>query len=217
MNTAEIIGIFPTPIYTNKLDREFTKKEINFFAKEKEKKFKNVGNNSSSNNYILNNTELKNLKQELDEIVKDYFKKIISIDEKASPYITQSWLNWTSENEFHHRHSHSNSIVSGVIHNPHYYDFIRNGGGGGRNNADIPCGGLPDLHILRNNLNRVYDVHVPTYLYKIHQCITHIQHFELVNHVVENHIVTNRNLRIKYMMNEISENDLKTVLQQNEK
>ena len=116
MNTAEIIGIFPTPIYTNKLDREFTKKEINFFAKEKEKKFKNVGNNSSSNNYILNNTELKNLKQELDEIVKDYFKKIISIDEKASPYITQSWLNWTSENEFHHRHSHSNSIVSGVLY-----------------------------------------------------------------------------------------------------
>jgi len=116
MNTAEIIGIFPTPIYTNKLDREFTKKEINFFTKEKEKKFKNVGNNSSDNNYILNSSELKNLKQELDEIVKDYFKKVISIDEKASPYITQSWLNWTSENEFHHRHSHSNSIVSGVLY-----------------------------------------------------------------------------------------------------
>ncbi len=116
MNTAEIIGIFPTPIYTNKLDREFTKKEINFCAKEKEKKFKNVGNNSSDNNYILNSSEFKNLKQELDEIVKDYFKKIISIDEKASPYITQSWLNWTSENEFHHRHSHSNSIVSGVLY-----------------------------------------------------------------------------------------------------
>jgi len=116
MNTAEIIGIFPTPIYTNKLDREFTKKEINFFTKEKEKKLENVGNNSSDNNYILNSSELKNLKQELDEIVKDYFKKVISIDEKASPYITQSWLNWTSENEFHHRHSHSNSIVSGVLY-----------------------------------------------------------------------------------------------------
>lgn len=116
MNTAEIIGIFPTPIYTNKLDREFTKKEINFFTKEKEKKFKNVGNNSSDNNYILNSSELKNLKQELNEIVKDYFKKIISIDEKASPYITQSWLNWTNEKEFHHRHSHSNSIVSGVLY-----------------------------------------------------------------------------------------------------
>ena len=76
MNTAEIIGIFPTPIYTNKLDREFTKKEINFFTKEKEKKIKNVGNNSSDNNYILNSSELKNLKQELDEIVKDYFKKM---------------------------------------------------------------------------------------------------------------------------------------------
>lgn len=113
----------------------------------------------------------------------------------------------------------TNCIVSGVIHNPHYYDFIRNGGGGGRNNADIPCGGLPEIHILRNSLNRVYGVgsQTPTYLYKIHQCITHIQHFELVIHVVENHIVTNRNLRIKYMMNEISENDLKTVLQQNEK
>lgn len=114
MNTAEIIGIFPTPIYTNKLDREFTKKEINFF--EKEKKHKNVGNSASDNNYILNNKELKHLKQELDFIVVDYYKKIISLNDNASPYITQSWLNWTTENEFHHRHSHPNSIVSGVLY-----------------------------------------------------------------------------------------------------
>ena len=116
MNTAEIIGIFPTPIYTNKLDREFKKKEINFFEKEKEKKFKNIGNSSSDNNYILNNTELKHLKQELDFIVIDYYKKVISLNDNASPYITQSWLNWTTENEFHHRHSHPNSIVSGVLY-----------------------------------------------------------------------------------------------------
>jgi len=116
MNTAEIIGIFPTPIYTNKLDREFKKTEINFFEKEKEKKFKNIGNSSSDNNYILNNTELKHLKQELDFIVIDYYKKVISLNDNASPYITQSWLNWTTENEFHHRHSHPNSIVSGVLY-----------------------------------------------------------------------------------------------------
>ena len=116
MNTAEIIGIFPTPLYTNKLNREFTKKEINFFEKQKENKLKNVGNNSSINTYVLNNSELKYLKQELDSMVIDYFKKVICLNDDASPYITQSWLNWTTESEFHHRHSHPNSIVSGVLY-----------------------------------------------------------------------------------------------------
>ena len=33
MKEQEIYGIFPTPIYRSKLNRNFTKKELNFFDK----------------------------------------------------------------------------------------------------------------------------------------------------------------------------------------
>ena len=51
------------------------------------------------------------------KIIKDYFDKIIKPQEETiTPYITQSWLNYTREKEFHHMHSHPNSIVSGVLY-----------------------------------------------------------------------------------------------------
>jgi len=34
-------------------------------------------------------------------------------------------------------------VVGGTIHNPHYYEFMRQNGGMPRANGDIPCGGLP--------------------------------------------------------------------------
>ena len=32
------------------------------------------------------------------------------------PYITQSWLNYTETNQYHHKHEHPNSLVSGVFY-----------------------------------------------------------------------------------------------------
>jgi uncharacterized protein (TIGR02466 family) len=31
-------------------------------------------------------------------------------------YITQSWLNYTKPGQFHHKHSHANSFLSGVLY-----------------------------------------------------------------------------------------------------
>jgi hypothetical protein len=109
-------------------------------------------------------------------------------------------------------------IVTGVIHNPHYYEFVRNGGNGGRNHGDIPCGGLPTVDNLHTLLTRIYTRNnVPQLIYRVHQCITHIQNYELRNHDVEDNVETNRRLRIQYLMNELGENEFKTFLQQNEK
>ncbi len=33
-----------------------------------------------------------------------------------TPYITQSWLNYTETNQYHHKHQHPNSLVSGVFY-----------------------------------------------------------------------------------------------------
>jgi len=40
----------------------------------------------------------------------------IKIDKKIKAYITQSWLNYTQQNQFHHIHSHPNSFLSGVYY-----------------------------------------------------------------------------------------------------
>ncbi len=48
--------------------------------------------------------------------VDDYFQKIITPKDNVSPYITQSWVNWTQSGEEHHKHAHSNSIFSGVFY-----------------------------------------------------------------------------------------------------
>ena len=55
-------------------------------------------------------------------MVEDYFNKIIQTEDKIKPYITQSWLNFTKTSEFHHKHSHPNSLVSGVL----YFDCDEN-------------------------------------------------------------------------------------------
>lgn len=116
MTEASIHGIFPTPIYMSKLDRTLTSLELKFVDKYKKDFYKNEGNTTSNNNYILNEKPFANIKKELDKKVQDYFDKIISPTDTITPYITQSWLNYTEKNQYHHKHSHSNSLVSGVFY-----------------------------------------------------------------------------------------------------
>lgn len=124
---ANINGIFPTPIYISKLNRELTSKELSFINKIKLNSHNNEGNRTSNNNYILSEKHFANIKKELDLRVQDYFDKVISPANNITPYITQSWLNYTETNQYHHKHQHPNSIVSGVFYiNCHEeYDKIK--------------------------------------------------------------------------------------------
>ena len=116
MIESNINGIFPTPIYISKLDRELTPLELKFVDKNKKDHYKNDGNITSNNNYILNEKPFVNIKKELDLRVQDYFDKVISPSNNITPYITQSWLNYTETNQYHHKHAHPNSLVSGVFY-----------------------------------------------------------------------------------------------------
>jgi len=113
---SSINGIFPTPIYISKLNRELTNKELSFIDKTKLDTHNNEGNTTSNDNYILNQKSFKTLKDELDLRIKDYFYKVISPSNNITPYITQSWLNYTETNQYHHKHQHPNSLVSGVFY-----------------------------------------------------------------------------------------------------
>jgi len=116
MVEAVIHGIFPTPIYISKINRELSKKEIVLIKKSKVNSYKNEGNITSKDSYILNSPSFNVLKKELQKIVEDYFDKIIQPEKGITPYITQSWLNYTEENQYHHKHKHPNSLVSGVFY-----------------------------------------------------------------------------------------------------
>tara|TARA_R100001015_G_C4628258_1_gene188335 strand:+ start:2189 stop:2812 length:624 start_codon:yes stop_codon:yes gene_type:complete len=116
MSDPQIHSIFPTPIYTIKIDREFTKQELNFVKQQKKHCSKNDGNFNTLDNYILNRKEFKNIKKFLDKCCKDYLDTVICPKNNLELYITQSWLNYTEANQYHHRHEHPNSVVSGVLY-----------------------------------------------------------------------------------------------------
>jgi len=116
MVESTINGIFQVPIYFSKLNRKLTKKELSFIKKTSLDVYKNEGNTTSNDNYILNQKVFKNLKTELDLRTQDYFDKVICSADNITPFITQSWLNYTETNQYHHKHQHPNSLISGVFY-----------------------------------------------------------------------------------------------------
>ena len=122
MIKSEIEGIFQTPIYRTTITQDFSKKQLSFIDNNKlqsqnEKTTRNKsGNITSSNKNILDQPVFKNIKQELELIIEDYVEKIIVPSNNITPYITQSWLNYTEPGQFHHTHAHDNSYLSGVLY-----------------------------------------------------------------------------------------------------
>ena len=113
---STVFGIFPIPIYLSKLNRKLTSVELKFVEKNKKDTIKNQGNIYSKNTCILNEKPFLNIKKELNLRIKDYFEKVLSTTDEVTPYITQSWLNYTETNQYHHKHEHPNSLVSGVFY-----------------------------------------------------------------------------------------------------
>ena len=107
--------LFPEPLYFSKLERVLTKEELKIINEHKKKTQKNSGNSRTKDNYVLEHKGLKNLKKDIQTKVMDYFDKVVCTN-NSTPYITQSWINYTESNQYHHRHSHPNSLVSGIFY-----------------------------------------------------------------------------------------------------
>ena len=116
MNKPLIHSIFPIPVYTTKMNRGFTKQELNFVKEQKKHCKNNRGNTNTKDNYILNRKEFKNIKKFLDKNCKEYLDTVICPKNNIELYITQSWLNYTETNQYHHQHAHPNSVISGVLY-----------------------------------------------------------------------------------------------------
>jgi uncharacterized protein (TIGR02466 family) len=110
------IDIFPTPVMKFKINREFTKNELDFVNTHENIYFPNSGNKYSKNTFILNENEMYGINKFCNDALQIYFKNIINPITDTSIKITQSWLNYTKLNGFHHEHEHPNSIISGVFY-----------------------------------------------------------------------------------------------------
>lgn len=121
-------------------------------------------------------------------------------------------------------------VTSGVLHNPHYYEWRQRAAGGGgdagdaqpmmpRPIGDVPCGGVPDPFVMERSLRqlglkgREIDgcdlVEFVRWLHHLHDVVR-------ARYIV-NFIVDNSDLRVKYMMKEIDEKRFQQLLQMRDK
>ena len=109
-----INNLFPTAVGFYELDKPVTEKELQFI-KDLETRA-NDGNTTSVDNYLLKSKEMKRIAAFIDKSVQDYFQEVYAPKHKVKPYVTQSWANYTNKGQYHHKHSHPNSFISGVFY-----------------------------------------------------------------------------------------------------
>lgn len=109
-----IESIFPTPVAVFNFGREFTEDELAFVANQTT--HNNTGNTTSNNRSVLKAHTMTGVREFVEESLLEYFKTVHSPKFDVAPYITQSWLNYTAPGQFHHKHAHPNSIISGVFY-----------------------------------------------------------------------------------------------------
>jgi len=112
----KIVPLFPIALTAFKLDRNLNVDELNLVSESQKTARKNIGNYSGIDDQILNNPEFAELKKFIDLNVKKYFNEIMCPEGDVEPYICLSWLNFTEKGQYHHKHSHGNSILSGVFY-----------------------------------------------------------------------------------------------------
>ena len=110
-------------------------------------------------------------------------------------------------------------VATGVIHNPHFYDFQRQHGTLQRNPGDVPCGGLPDLMDINALFGNRYQRPLTdrgNMFYKVHRLVGHIDNVEIRRYQPPAFTDT-LDLRVMYLDNQISDEIFKQKLQRIEK
>jgi uncharacterized protein (TIGR02466 family) len=59
---------------------------------------------------------MKDVSDYIDASIKNYVANVIIPRHPVEFVVTQSWLNYTKEGEYHHKHAHPNSLISGVFY-----------------------------------------------------------------------------------------------------
>ena len=109
-----IHNLFPTPVGFYHLDGGLTADELSFI-RELEKR-PNMGNLTSEYNYLFDHEAVKRIADFANESLQAYFQEVYAPKHEVKPRITQSWANYTDKGQWHHKHEHPNSFISGVFY-----------------------------------------------------------------------------------------------------
>jgi uncharacterized protein (TIGR02466 family) len=112
--TMNFENLFPTAVGRLELPDSITKREFEYINALPRRG--NQGNNITIDTNIFQDPELKRLGTMCENAAKEYLKTVYAPQNNINLYITQSWANYTDENQSHHRHLHSNSLISGVLY-----------------------------------------------------------------------------------------------------
>lgn len=100
------------------------------------------------------------------------------------------------------------------IHNPHYYEWMQRHQGEDmpRELMDIPCGGLPSIHTLRQ-----FPLAYQELIYSLHQNILHFEHVVVPRYQNTQFNEVCKSLRVSYLLNAISRDYWRDELYREEK
>jgi hypothetical protein len=105
-------------------------------------------------------------------------------------------------------------VVTGVVHNPHYYEWLRrNGGGPAREAGDIPCGGLPNYWTLLQAFRTARIL--PTESVQLELVHRNLVEFgeRLTGFPARMPQLLNKEINVDYLMNKITEAEWKRQLE----
>jgi uncharacterized protein (TIGR02466 family) len=105
--------LFPYPVMICAENYQFSSAEKKFISELE--MVNNTGNLMSKNEKILHSKELANLKSFIERQIIIYTKNLLRMKDENNIYITQSWANFSEPEQFHPKHKHPNSVVSGVL------------------------------------------------------------------------------------------------------
>ena len=105
--------LFSYPVMTCNEKYKFSDKEELYFQSLKMEN--NIGNLMSKDDRVLVNEELSSLKEFIDRHIIFYTEKVLRLKPENTVFITQSWINRSKTNDFHPKHKHPNSLLSGVM------------------------------------------------------------------------------------------------------
>ncbi len=105
--------LFPYPVMVCGKNYEFSSAEKAFISGLE--MIDNTGNLMSKNDKVLECDELSDLKLFIDQQILIFKKQLLRMKDDNEIYITQSWVNSSDSNQFHPKHKHPNSVISGVM------------------------------------------------------------------------------------------------------
>ena len=111
----KVAGLFGNPIQVSQGDDVYKFEEEELFLLKNVEFKDNFKNLISSSFYILDDLKLNNIKEYIQNYLNFYIRNILMLSEDIKIKITTSWVNKTLKNQGHHSHSHTNSIISGIL------------------------------------------------------------------------------------------------------